>query len=260
MGIMLIKTIMLGIVEGLTEFIPVSSTAHLLITERILHIAVTPFITVLTVVIQSGAMLAALIFFWKTVWKHLSLIPKVIVAFLPTVVVGLFAAQALSALFSASIVIALALIIGGIIFVILKPIDSTDRSIAASPKDSAKTITYKESFIIGLSQIFAIIPGVSRSGATLIGGTLAKIPRELIVSFSFILAIPTIFGASAIELRHLPALTHSEIGLIVVGTVVAFIVALATMRFMLRALTKKPLRVFGWYRILIGILFLILVL
>lgn len=256
MGIMIIKTIVLGIVEGLTEFIPVSSTAHLLITERILHIAATPFITVLTVVIQSGAMLAAVIFFWKMVWKHLSLIPKVIVAFLPTVVVGLFAAHFLSTLFSASVVIALALIIGGVVFLILKPNDSTDRNIT----DPATTLTYKESFLIGLSQIVAIIPGVSRSGATLIGGTLAKIPRELIVTFSFILAIPTIFGASAVELRHLPALTHGELGLIVLGTAVSFIVALCTMRFMLRALTKKPLKIFGWYRIVIGFIFLILVL
>lgn len=249
---MLIKIGLLGLIEGLTEFIPVSSTAHLLITERLLGFPPSPFLTITTVVIQSGAMLAAIIFFWKTVFEHRILIPKVLVAFLPTVAIGLIASKFLDAIFASSIVIALALMIGGVIFLLIRTNDMP-------PTDSVATISYKDAFIIGCSQIFAIIPGVSRSGATLIGGTLAKIPREIIVSFSFILAIPTIFGASALELQHLPRFITAEVWLMIFGTLIAFITAFLTMRFMLHLLTKKPLSWFGWYRIAIGLIFLLFV-
>jgi len=248
----LIHTLLLGIVEGLTEFIPVSSTAHLLIAEKILGMRQTVFLETLTVVIQSGAMLAAVLFFWKTVWNNLVLIPKLIVAFIPSAIAGLLFAHALHTLFSTPIIIALALILGGIIFLIMRPIDTITRPI--------ESISYKEAFIIGLSQIVAIIPGISRSGATLIGGTYARIPREMIVSFSFLLAIPTIFGASVVELRHIPSLSIHQWELLAFGTIVSFVVAFFTMRTMLRLMTKKPLAWFGWYRIALGVLLILFLL
>jgi undecaprenyl-diphosphatase len=176
----------------------------------------------------------------------------VIVAFIPTAIVGLFASKFLDTIFSSSLIIALALIIGGIIFLFLKTNDTAP--------ERAIDLSYKEALAIGISQVFAIIPGVSRSGATLIGGTLARIPREVIVLFSFILAIPTILGASVVELHHLPHLTHAAFFLIALGTLISFLVALLTMRYMLRILIKKPLKRFGWYRIIIGIIFLVIIL
>lgn len=247
--ILFIKTIVLGIVEGLTEFFPVSSTAHLLIANKLLHMPDNALTDVLTIAIQSGAMLAAIFFFWKTVWRSLSLIPKLIVAFIPTAVVGLLLSGFVQSLLSASLFTALALILGGIVFLILKTNDEL-----APPLD---TISYREAFSIGVSQILAIIPGVSRSGATLIGGSLANIPRERIVAFSFLLAIPTIFGATAVELWKAPSLQASEWFLIVVGTLIAFGVALCTMKWALRILSTKPLKWFGWYRIAIGILLIL---
>jgi undecaprenyl-diphosphatase len=119
-------------------------------------------------------------------------------------------------------------------------------------------VTYKQAFWIGVAQVFSVIPGMSRSGSTLIGGTWLGIPRSTIVTFTFLLGIPTILGASAIELRHVHGLTHGQWGLILLGSVVAFIIALLTIKFFISLLTKKPLAYFGWYRIAIGIITLIM--
>lgn len=243
-----ISAALLGIVEGVTEFFPVSSTAHLLIATRFLPLSPPSLRDVLVVAIQSGAMLAAVCFFWKTIWKSRSLIPKIIVSFIPTAIAGLLLAPLVHTLFSSPIISALALTGGGIVFLFLKPNDM--------PASPIEHITYREALIIGISQIGAIIPGVSRSGATLIGGSLFRIPRERIVSFSFLLAIPTIFGASAVELLHVPALTGNEWFLLSFGTLVAFLVSLSTIRWALTFLSKKPLAWFGWYRIVLGMLLL----
>ena len=248
--ILILKTLILGIVEGLTEFFPVSSTAHLLITERLLKLPADPFIKTLTVAIQSGAMIAVVIFFWKTIWKNLSLIPKLAVAFIPTAIVGLLLIGFINKLLGASIYIAIMLILGGVVFLFLRTNDT--------PTTPITNITYKEAVWIGIAQILSIIPGVSRSGATLIGGSLVNIAREHIVQFSFLLAIPTIFGATVVELHHAPHLSGGNWALILFGTLVATIVSLLTMKWALRLTTKKPLRYFGWYRIAVGLLLIII--
>jgi len=248
----IIKTIILGIVEGLTEFIPVSSTAHLLIVEQLLGISSTAvFWQAFSICIQSGAILAAIWYFWDVVWSHRSLILKIIVGFIPTGIVGIALYPFIKDALGNNTIIGVALIVGGILLISLRPIKDGE-------KEKIETVTYKQAFLIGCAQVFSVIPGMSRSGSTLIGGTWLGIPRSTIVSFSFLLGIPTILGASVVEMRHVHGITHHEWELIVLGSVVAFIVALATIRFFINILTKKPLSWFGWYRIAIGVLALFL--
>jgi undecaprenyl-diphosphatase len=247
----IIKTIILGIVEGLTEFIPVSSTAHLLIVEQLLGITGTVFWQSFTICIQCGAIVAAIWYFWDDVWQHRSLLLKIIVGFIPTGIVGIALYPFIKAALSDNTIIGIALIVGGILLITLRPV-AEDMAIAA------EAVTYREAFLIGVAQVFSVIPGMSRSGSTLIGGTWLGIPRSTIVSFSFLLGIPTILGASVVEMRHVHGLTHHEWLLIALGSFVAFVVALATIRFFIELLTKKPLAWFGWYRIAIGILALLL--
>jgi len=247
-ALLIIQTIILGIVEGLTEFIPVSSTAHLLITGQLIGIQSGAFLEAMAISIQTGAILAAVWYFWNTVWHNRTLFLKVALAFIPTAIAGVLLYPLIKSLFASTLVIALALIIGGVALIGIKPNDEVQE---------IETISYKDAFLIGLMQILSFIPGVSRAGATLIGGTLLRIPRSIIVSFSFLLAIPTIIGAGVVEARHVEGLQQSEWFLIAVGATVAFVVALATIRFFITLLTKKPLSWFGWYRIIIGILVLV---
>lgn len=247
MAFLIFKTIALGIVEGLTEFIPVSSTAHLLLVGKIITVP-SQFLEVLSISIQAGAILAAVWYFWNTIWSNLSLIPKVVGGFIPTAIAGVLLYPIIKPLLSSTTVIAFALIIGGIILILIRPKDT---------EHVVTDITYTQSFLIGVLQIFSFIPGVSRAGATLIGGTLLGVPRQIIITFSFLLAIPTILGASVIELRHTPVLSTNEWFLIGIGSVVAFITALTCIKFFITILTKKPLSWFGWYRIIVGILVLL---
>ncbi|MBY0328515.1 undecaprenyl-diphosphate phosphatase [Patescibacteria group bacterium] len=249
MAFIIIKTIILGIVEGLTEFIPVSSTAHLLLVGKIITVP-QEFLEVLSISIQAGAILAAVWYFWKTIWSNMTLIPKVIVGFIPTAIVGVTLYPIIKPLFSSTTVIAYALILGGIVLLFITPKDT---------EQQVTSITYKQSLWIGLMQVFSFIPGVSRAGATLIGGTLAGIPREMIVAFSFLIAIPTILGASVVELTSAPVLSSTEYGLIALGGAVAFAVGLLCIRFFITFLTTKPLSYFGWYRIVVGILVLLFI-
>lgn len=247
---MAVSIIILGIIEGLTEFIPVSSTAHLLITSTILGIPNGPFVEALSLCIQSGAILAVIFYFSKLLLRQRTLIWKIAIAFIPTAIAGILLYPLIKDLLSSTTVIALALIVGGIGLLLIKPVDTPT---------TLTDITYKQAFLVGLVQIASFIPGMSRAGSTLIGGTLMKIPRETIVSFSFLLAIPTIIGASVVEARHVSGITTQEWGLITLGTVVSFIVALFVIKFFMNILTKKPLKWWGWYRIIIGIIILIFV-
>ena len=151
----------------------------------------------------------------------------------------------------------MALIVGGVLLIIIKPIDQPASEGLAGITERIETVSYKEAFLIGIAQCFSVIPGMSRSGSTLIGGTWLGIPRSTIVSFSFLLGIPTILGASVVELHHVHGLTHHELLIIAIGSIIAFAVALATIRFFIELLTKKPLSWFGWYRIAIGVIALL---
>jgi undecaprenyl-diphosphatase len=240
-------SIILGIVEGLTEFIPVSSTAHLLIAGTLLKFPSQAALETLSISIQGGAILAVVFHFWNTIWKSGTLFWKIVIAFLPTGIAGILLYPYIRQMLDNNLVIALALIIGGIVLVFIRPIEENR---------TASTITWKQAFLIGLVQIASFIPGVSRAGSTIIGGTLLKIPRSIIVPFSFLLAIPTILGASVVSVTDV-RISGNDWGLIAVGAVVAFITALFTIRFFMNLLTKKPLSWFGWYRIAVGVLVLV---
>ncbi len=251
MELLIIKSVLLGIIEGVTEFAPVSSTAHLLIAGKVFGGFNPEFLKVFSVGIQSGAMLAVIAYFWKTVWKNLSLIPKVIVGFIPTAVAGFLLKKIVSLFLGNTALIAWALIIGGVILLFIKTKDI---------EHDIKNISYREAFLIGLSQIAAFIPGVSRSGATLIGGTLLGLSRSTIAPFSFLLGVPTILAASVLEIHTLPQLQNGETTLLLCGTATAFIVSLFVMKPLIKLLTQKPLSWFGWYRIALGTVVLLCIL
>lgn len=245
----ILQTFILGIVEGLTEFIPISSTAHLLLTGRILGVTNDQFLETLSICIQSGAILAVVWFFWRLIMENKDLVWKVIIGFIPTALAGLFLYPLIqSVLFNNTRIIALALILGGIGLILVRP---TDKPVTPGQ------VSAKQAFWIGLMQIFSFIPGVSRIGATLIGGSLLKIPRFTIITFSFLLAVPTILGASFVEIRHTTSLTSPEWFLIIFGSIIAFVVALLTIKFFIRILTQKPLSWWGWYRIVVGLCILL---
>lgn len=250
MGLVLtLQVVILGVLEGLTEFLPVSSTAHLLIAGRILSLPTGNFLEVFSVAIQSGAILAAVVYFWNDIWSERTLWWKIGIAFIPTAIAGILLYPLIKPLFSSHQTMALALIVGGILLVVLKP-KETERSV--------QSITTKEAFFLGIMQIASFIPGVSRAGATLIGGTFARIPRSIIVPFSFLLAIPTIIGAGVVEIRNTTPEGASAWILIVLGGLVAFFTALISIRFFITLLTKKPLAWIGWYRIALGVIVLLL--
>lgn len=242
--------ILLGVVEGLTEFIPVSSTAHLIIAQNLAHIPLSKEVAAFTVAIQGGAILAALWYFGKMVFKEPVFLFKVAVAFVPTALVGLLFSSQIHQLFGELAVIGWVLIAGGIIFLFLpkRPL-----------QEEKNSFSWKEALMLGLFQVVAFVPGVSRSGALLIGGTLSGMHPGRIALFSFTLAVPTILGATGVELWGARDVFSQEMTLaLVIGGLVAFVVASMTMRFFLKFLEKKhALSYFGIYRIIIGIFVLV---
>jgi undecaprenyl-diphosphatase len=256
----IIVSIILGIVEGLTEFLPVSSTGHLLVAERLLGLdgAWETF----TVVIQLGAILAVVVYYFATFWKALITLPSsadarrfalgIVLALLPSVVAGLalkkFLDEVLLNPASAMPVIATTWLVGGVIILIFE-------RIAPKPRwfDGDKLPLLK-AFQIGCCQILSIIPGVSRSGATILGGELLGVDRSAATMFTFYLAVPTMLGASILELRHkIGALSHGESTNIAIGFVVSFVVAYLVIGSFLAVVKRYGLRPFGWYRVAAGL-------
>ncbi len=248
----LIHSIILGFVEGLTEFLPVSSTGHLILAGDLLRLANDDFLKSFEIVIQLGAILAVLFFYWKSFWK-LPNLKKIIVGSIPTAVIGfgLYKIIRHNLLGSESVVL-WALLLGGITLIIFEMIYKGPD--VAEEKTSE--ITYPQAFSIGIFQCLAVIPGVSRSAATILGGLLLGIPRKTIVEFSFLLAVPTIAGASGLDIVKNPEIfSNGNIGILLVGLLVSFIVALITIKFFLSYIRRHDFKIFGVYRILLALLF-----
>lgn len=260
----IIKAIVLGIVEGVTEFLPISSTGHLIIVNQWLSFR-EPFTLVFDVVIQLGAILAVVIYFWDRLWpfgrdaeknkRTWSVWFKTIVAVVPSLVAGALLKDAIEAKLFNPLSVALALIVGGIALIAI------ERLMRRPKNASLVELSYPTALAIGVFQCLALVPGTSRSAATIIGAMLLGLSRVAAAEFSFFLAIPTIAAASAYSLlKHGASFTSSEITVLAVGFIVSFVVAFGVIKFLMKYIQSHTFTAFGWYRIALGALVLALLL
>ncbi len=267
----LLKIIVLGIVEGVTEWLPVSSTGHMLLVDALFTLnARAEFKETFFVVVQLGAILAVLVVFWKKLWPlrrekeeksklvadmdTLKLWGKVLVACLPAAIVGVLFDDLLEEYLHTPLIIALMLIVYGVAFILVENRNER-RTFKTQTTDE---ITYTQALIIGAFQALALIPGTSRSGATILGALLIGISRPAGAEFTFFLAIPVMLGASALKLLKLllagGGFIGAELGYLLIGALVAFAVSLAIIKFLMSFVKKHDFKVFGWYRIILGAL------
>ena len=248
----ILDSIILGVIEGLTEFLPISSTGHLILVSHLLGLEQTIAHKTFEISIQLGSILAVLFLFSQRLLANKNLWLKIAVAFLPTAIFGFLFYKTIKGLFGVETV-AVMLILGGIVFLI---IEYFRRDHDESSDKTVDELTIKESLMIGLFQTFSMIPGTSRSGATMIGGLFSGLSRKSAAEFSFLLAIPTMFAATAYDLfknRH--ELVVDDYSLLAVGFTTAFVVAFITVKAMMKFLTTHTFVGFGIYRIVVGVVF-----
>lgn len=248
-----LQAIILAIIEGLTEFLPVSSTGHMIIASSFFGIAHDDFTKLFTIVIQLGAILSVVVLYFKRFFQTLDFYFKLLVAFIPAVVLGLLLSDFIDDLLENPLTVAISLVIGGVILL------KVDEWFKGSDQTE---ITYLTALKIGLFQCLAMIPGVSRSGASIVGGMSQKLSRTTAAEFSFFLAVPTMLGATAKKCydyyKHGFELSHDQINLLIIGNVVAFIVALLAIKSFIGFLNKNGFKIFGYYRIIAGLALLII--
>lgn len=252
----LIEAIILAIVEGLTEYLPVSSTGHMIITGSLMGIAESPFTKLFEICIQLGAILAVVVLYWKRFFdiSRINFYIKLIIAVIPALGIGFLLSDKIDELLESPLTVAISLLVGGIILLFI------DKVFNKPVIDKEEEITYKKGFIIGIWQCIAMIPGVSRSAASIIGGMQQGLTRSLAAEFSFFLAVPTMFAATGYKLlkayKETPELLtdSNNIMMLAVGNIVAFIVALAAIKFFIGYLSKYGFKLFGWYRIVVGLI------
>lgn len=268
----IINSIILGIIEGITEWLPVSSTGHIILAEIFfpLHGATPQFKEMFDVVIQLGAIFAVILLFWNKLWpfstdkshhyikeKTFSLWFKVVVAVIPSMIVGLPLDDWFDAHFYNYQTIATTLIIYGILFIIIENYRKDKRPSITR----LSGINYKTALLIGLFQVLAIVPGTSRSGATIVGALLLGVARPVAAEFTFFLAIPTMFGASLLKMVKYIAegltMSGTEIAMLAAGSITAFVVSMFAIGFLMRYVKKHDFKIFGWYRIALGIIVII---
>lgn len=267
-----IEVIIIAIVEGLTEFLPVSSTGHMIITQNILGVESTDFVKAFTVIIQFGAILSVVCLYWnrffrlnpgkvtdfKSFLHKFDFYWKLLVAFIPAAVIGFLFSDMIDSMLENVWVVAIMLVIGGIFMLFVDKL--------FNHPDDSQEITEKKAFTIGLFQCIAMIPGVSRSMATIVGGMSQKLSRKAAAEFSFFLAVPTMFAATAYKMLKLflepngAEILRENIGALVLGNVVAFVVALLAIKFFIGFVTKYGFKAFGYYRIVVGGAILIMML
>lgn len=247
-----IHAIILGIIEGLTEFLPISSTGHLMIMSQLLKLELTPFVTSFNIYIQLGAILAVVVLYLKKLLIKFKNVLFVTSAFLPTAIIGLLVYPVVKKVLLTNLtVVATALMIGGLGLIIFEKFYKLEKN---------KELTTINSFWVGVAQMLAVIPGVSRSAATIIGGMLLGIKREKIVEFSFFLAIPTMLAATGLDLLNSGFIfTGFEWKLLLLGFTSAFITALLAVNWFISYIKKHNFTGFGWYRIIIGLAVLLII-
>jgi len=251
----LIQAIIIAIVEGITEFLPISSTGHMIITSSLMHIK-DDFKTTYEVAIQLGAILAVVVLYWRkffdfTKWKFYF---KLIIAVIPALLLGFLLSDYIDKLLDSPTTVAISMLVGGIVLLFI------DNVFNKHTIDREENISYGRAFIIGIWQCIAMIPGVSRSAASIIGGMQQKLTRKLAAEFSFYLAVPTMIAATGYKLMKEYKNIHSEqIKLLALGNLVAFIVAMLAIKFFIGFLQRHGFKLFGVYRIIAGIVLLILI-
>lgn len=268
----IIKAIILGIVEGITEWLPISSTGHMILVDEFLKLNVSKeFMDMFLVVIQLGAIFAVILLYWKKIFPFkydngvkiekdtLIMWAKILIACVPAAIVGLLFDDQLNALFFNPTTVAVMLILFGILFIVIENYNKGKKS----KINSLAEITYTVAIMIGLFQLIAaIFPGTSRSGATIVGALLIGVSRTIAAEFTFFLAIPVMFGASALKLVKFGlqtgfAMTGNELAILLVGMVVAFVVSIIAIKFLMSYIKNNDFKVFGWYRIILGIIVLL---
>jgi undecaprenyl-diphosphatase len=242
--------LILGIVEGVTEFLPVSSTAHLILASRLLHLSETEFLKSFQIIIQLGAILSVVVLYWSKFWNW-EIFKKLVVAFIPTGIIGLTVYKVLKSYLLGNMTVVLwALLLGGIALIAFERF----KQHADTDVDFSE-ITYKKALLIGLFQAIAIVPGVSRSAATIVGGSLIGISKRTIVEFSFMLAVPTMLAATGLELLKSRAALAGNATPLAVGFVVSFITAIIAIKSFLGYLKRHDFSAFGWYRIALAVVY-----
>ncbi len=258
-----IEAIILAIIEGLTEFLPVSSTGHMIIGSSLMGIASDPFTKMFTVAIQLGAILSVIVLYWKrfiptdkSLNETVMFYVKLFVAFIPAMVIGFLLNDTIDALLEKVDVVAYSLIAGGIFFLFV------DKLFQENESREQKELTLWGAFKIGMFQTIAMVPGVSRSAATIIGGLTQGLNKRAAAEFSFFLAVPTMFGATAYKIfsfyKDGETFGSNEVMLLIVGNIVAFVVAIIAIKSFISFLTRHGFRIFGYYRIALGAIILIL--
>ena len=284
-----IKAVILGIVEGITEWLPISSTGHMILVDEFIKLNVTDeFREFFLVVIQLGAILAVVVLYWSKLWpfyirplsakqkKVLSRKPvvtrgiltfverfcdkdkwilwfKILFACIPTIVIALPFNDVIEKKFNNYVVVAIALIVYGVIFIIVEDYNKKRKPTCTS----LENLSFKTAFLIGIFQVLSVVPGTSRSGSTIIGGILVGTSRTVAAEFTFFLAIPVMFGASLLKLVKFGfAFSSTELIILIVGVVVSFVVSILAIKFLRGYIKKHDFKVFGWYRIILGILVL----
>lgn len=265
----ILKVVFLGIVEGITEWLPISSTGHMLLVDEFITLdASDSFKDMFFVIIQLGAILAVVTIFWNKMWPFQmkdktqsvfkkdtwSMWFKTVVACIPGAVVTLLFDDFIEAHLHTAVVISIALIFYGIAFIVIENWNKT-----RTPKiETLNDITYKTAFFIGMFQVLSIIPGTSRSGATIIGALLLGVSRVAAAEFTFFLAVPVMFGLSALKLIKFGlSFTSAELAILIIGCVVAYLVSIVVIKFLMGYIKKHDFKIFGWYRIVLGVIVLL---
>ncbi len=252
----LFESIIIAIIEGITEYLPVSSTGHMIIASSLLGIHKDEFTKLYEVAIQLGAILAVVVLYWKKFFdfSKWQFYVKLIIAVIPALILGKLFSDTIDAMLESPTTVAISLLLGGIILLFI------DRAFINPAIEREEDITYKKAFIIGIWQCLAMIPGVSRSASSIIGGMQQRLTRKLAAEFSFYLAVPTMCAATGYKLMEgYKTFTTDQIQLLLIGNIVAFIVAIVAIKFFIGFLQKYGFRLFGWYRIAAGIILLVLI-
>lgn len=249
----LLQALIFGVVEGFSEFLPISSTAHLILTAHVLGLSQTEFLKSFQIAIQLGAILSVVVLYWRSFLVNGEELKRIICGFIPTAVVGFALYKIIKKYFMDDLNIVLtALFVGGIVLIFFEKFAGSDEK----KTDSVSKISYRQAILIGLCQALAVVPGVSRSAATIIGGVLLGVNRKTAVEFSFLLAVPTLAAATGLDiLKNADAFSADQFGVLAVGLITSFVVAFICIKTFLALIQKHSFAAFGVYRILIALAF-----